>query len=410
MNLFELLRVAFGSIRTNMLRSFLTMLGITIGIAAVSTMVNVGAGAREEIDKQMEALGSTLFMVFPGSRTRGGVRSGTGNRARLSEADAKAIKDQVADVVSSAPTIGAFAQIVVGNTNWNSYGYASNEDYFIARNWEVVEGREFTASEYNRGGKVVILGQTVAKELFGEGSAVGQTVRVRNVPMDVVGVLDNKGLSSWGMDLDDTFVVPLKTARSRLMGRSGGGGDSVDRIWVTVEEEWMMPDVQERIGELLRQRHRIKSDQNDSFSISNMSEMIETQLEARNTFDYYVSAIASVSLIVGGIGIMNIMLVSVTERTREIGLRMAVGAKASDIMRQFLVEATALCILGGIVGIVMSFFASWGVSQFLGWPIYIQWYVIIIAVIFSGAIGVFFGFYPAQQASTKDPIEALRSE
>ena len=407
MNILELCRVALTALGVNVLRSILTMLGIVIGVGAVITMVTVAAGAQQEIDDQMESIGSTLISVWPGSRSRGGVRS-SGNWHVMTESDGYALKERISDITAAAPYLRGNAQIVYGNSNWSTRIHGVNEDFLVARNWPLKEGRSFDTTELNRGEKVAIVGLTVADELFGESQVIGQTIRINNVPFSIIGILSEKGSNDW-YDQDDTLLVPIKAGRTRLMGRTGSGGDAVHGMYITVDEEWMMDDVQDQIKEVLAERHRLASG-DEAFSIRNMSEMIETQLEARNTFNYLLSAIASVSLVVGGIGIMNIMLVSVTERTREIGLRMAVGASSSNIMNQFLVEAIVLCFFGGLIGVIAALGVSWGISSIANWPVLIQWYVVILAVGFSGIIGVFFGFYPARKASLKNPIDALRTE
>ena len=320
------------------------------------------------------------------------------------------MKAEIPNIVAAAPSISEREQLVSGSDNWNARIYAMTADFMVARNWKVKEGRPISADEFNRGERVLLMGQTIVESMFGASNVIGQTVRVRNVPFTIVGTLERKGSSSNGWDQDDVVLVPIKTARTRLMGRSGTRGNSVEYIYVTVRESWMMPDVEQQASELLRQRHRVPFDADDPFTIRNMSEMYETQLEAQNVFNYLLSAIASVSLLVGGIGIMNIMLVSVTERTREIGLRMALGARSRDIMLQFLVEAVVLCIGGGAIGIGVAMGASYGIAELAKWPVLVQTYVILLAIVFSGCIGIFFGFYPARKAAAKDPIDALRTE
>ena len=409
MNILELCRVALTALRVNVLRSILTMLGIVIGVGAVITMVTVAAGAQREIDEQMESIGSTLISIWPGSRSRGGVSSATGSWHVMTESDAYALKERIPEITAAAPYLRGSSQVIYGNRNWSTRIHAVNEDFLVARNWPIKEGRTFDSVELNRGSKVALIGLTVAEELFGESQVIGQSIRLNNVPFTIVGILSEKGSNDW-YDQDDTLLVPIKAARTRLLGRRGTSGNAVDGMYLTVEEEWMMEDVQTRIEEVLAEIHRIPSGADSAFRIRNMSEMIETQLEARNTFNYLLSAIASVSLVVGGIGIMNIMLVSVSERTREIGLRMAVGARGSNIMNQFLVEAIVLCFFGGLIGVVAAVAVSWGISWQADWPVHIQWYIVILAVGFSGMIGIFFGFYPARKASLKSPIDALRTE
>ena len=410
MSLFELVRVAFDALRVNMLRSVLTMLGIVIGVSAVIAMVTVGAGAQAEVDRQMQALGSNLLMIRSGSRWFGGARTAAGSTESLTVDDTRALKEGIPEIVAAASTNRGSAQVVVGNLNWSTTIYGIDGDYLIARNWEIAQGREFEPREFRNGAKVALLGDTVVKELFGAGNVVGQAIRIKNVPFTVVGALKAKGQSSGPWDQDDTVMVPFKTAEGRILGKSRSRTGAVRAIYVSVGNSRAMDDVEQEIAEILRQRHRIGPDQQDTFSIRNMTEMVETRAEAKQTFNMLLAAVASVSLVVGGIGIMNIMLVSVTERTREIGLRMAVGAKERDIMLQFLVEAVTLCLLGGLIGIVVALTVTVGIAEVAGWPVLVQWPIILIAMAFSGAIGVFFGFYPARKAAAKDPIEALRTE
>ncbi len=410
MSLFELVRVAFDALRVNMLRSVLTMLGIVIGVSAVIAMVTVGAGAQAQVDRQMQALGSNLLMIRSGSRWFGGARTAAGSTESLTVDDTRALKEGIPEIVAAASTNRGSAQVVVGNLNWSTTIYGIDGDYLIARNWEIAQGREFEPREIRNGAKVALLGDTVVKELFGAGNVVGQAIRIKNVPFTVVGALKAKGQSSGPWDQDDTVLVPFKTAEGRVIGKSRSRTGAVRAIYVSVGEARAMDDVQQEIAEILRQRHRIGPDQQDTFSIRNMTEMVETRAEAKQTFNMLLAAVASVSLVVGGIGIMNIMLVSVTERTREIGLRMAVGAKERDIMLQFLVEAVTLCLAGGLIGIVVALTVTVGVAEIAGWPVLVQWPIIFIAMAFSAAIGIFFGFYPARKAAAKDPIEALRTE
>ena len=410
MSLFELVRVAFDALRVNMLRSILTMLGIVIGVAAVIAMVTVGAGAQAEVDEQIQSLGSNVLSIRSGSRWFGGARTAAGSTQSLTLDDARSLKAQIPEIVAAGAANRGSGQVVVGNLNWSTTLYGVDADYLIARNWEISQGREFEPTEFRNGAKVALLGNTVVEELFGAGNVVGQSIRIKNVPFIVVGALKAKGQSFGPWDQDDTIMLPFKTAEGRLLGKSTHRTGSAREIYVSVGDPRMMDYVEQEIAEVLRQRHRIGPDQQDTFSIRNMTEMVEARAEASQIFNMLLAAVASVSLVVGGIGIMNIMLVSVTERTREIGLRMAVGAKERDIMLQFLVEAVTLCLLGGLIGIVVALTVTVGVAEIAGWPVLVQWPIIFIAIAFSGAIGIFFGFYPARKAAAKDPIEALRSE
>ncbi|MCY3817880.1 MAG: ABC transporter permease [Gammaproteobacteria bacterium] len=410
MSLFELVRVSFDALRVNLLRSVLTMLGIVIGVAAVIAMVTVGAGAQAEVDRQIEALGSNVLMIRSGSRWFGGARTAAGSSQSLTAEDTRALKAEIPEIAAAASANRGSGQVVVGNMNWSTTIYGIDADYMIARNWEIAQGREFEPAEFRNGAKVALLGNTVVEELFGAGNVVGQAIRIKNVPFTVVGALKAKGQSFGPWDQDDTVMVPFKTAEGRLLGKSTHRTGSVRDIYVSVGDADAMDLVELDITEVLRQRHRIGPGEQDTFSIRNMTEMVEARVEARQIFNMLLAAVASVSLVVGGIGIMNIMLVSVTERTREIGLRMAVGAKERDIMLQFLVEAVTLCLLGGLIGIVVALTITVGVAEIAGWPVLVQWPIVIIAIAFSAAIGIFFGFYPARKAAAKDPIEALRSE
>jgi putative ABC transport system permease protein len=410
MNIVESILVALSALRINLMRSILTMLGIIIGVAAVITMVAMGAGAQKEVDAQIAALGTNVLMVMPGWSRDRGARTAAGSRSRLTENDAYAFKREIPGIVASAPTVRGQTQVVVGNANWSTTVQGIDLDYMVARNLEIADGRGFEPREVNTGARVVLLGATVAQELFGEASVVGQSVRLNNVPFQVTGVLASKGQTSFGQDQDDVVMVPLSTARTRLLGKSRGVARAVNVIMVSVEEESMMAEVERDIGELLRQRHRLRDDNESAFRVRNLSEMVETRAETSRVFNTLLAAVASISLLVGGIGIMNIMLVSVTERTREIGLRRAVGAKARDILLQFIVEAITLCTLGGILGVAIALAITFGFAQFAGWPVALQWEVVVLAVLFSAAIGVFFGYYPAHKAAAQNPIEALRFE
>jgi len=409
MSLLEALRVAFGALRTNLLRSLLTMLGIIIGVAAVITMVTLGTGAQRQIDAQIESLGSNLLVVFPGAGRDRGVRTAAGTRIRLTEADAKALKREIPDIVAAAPTMRGQAQIVYGNTNWSTIVQGIDGDYLTARNWTISAGRDLEPREIRTGAKVILLGATVEEALFGESRALGQMVRVGTVPFEVVGVLGAKGQTMMGGDQDDTVMMPLAAARTRVLGQQQAVADAVGVILVSVREPHLMSSVALQIAEVLRQRHRIQGG-DDPFTVQNMSEMVETRAEANRVFNLLLAAVASVSLLVGGIGIMNIMLVSVTERTREIGLRRAVGARASDILAQFLVEAVLLCSLGGGIGILVALALTLGIAGLTDFPVALDGAVVALAVLFSATIGVLFGYYPARRAARQDPIVALRHE
>jgi putative ABC transport system permease protein len=408
-NLFEALVVAVNALRANRLRSVLTMLGIIIGIAAVITMVTLGAGAQRQIDAQIAALGSNVLVVFPGAGRERGARTAAGTRIRLTEGDAAALRREIPDLVAAAPTIRGQAQIVQGNENWATTVQGIDGDFLVARDWRLAEGREFEPREIRSGAKVVLLGATVAEALFGESRAIGQTVRVGSVPFRVTGILERKGQNMWGGDQDDVVMMPLAAARSRVLGQDPSVPTGVGLILVSVRDAQSMPAVEEQVEAVLRQRHRVRGSDNP-FNVQNMSEMLETRAEAGRVFNLLLAAVASVSLLVGGIGIMNIMLVSVTERTREIGLRRAVGARPRDILVQFLVEAVVLCSLGGCLGIAAALLLTFGLATLTELPVALDPGVMALAVLFSAAIGVFFGYYPAQRAARQDPIVALRHE
>ena len=408
------LRVALNALRVNKLRSILTMLGIIIGVGAVITMIAVGGGAQARVEEQIRSLGSNVMIVLPGSSTSGGLRLGFGAAQTLTEDDARAIAIEVEQVAFAAPRSNTSGQLVLGNTNWSTQIQGVTPDFFEAREWKLAAGRHFEPPELTGSAKVAIIGQSAARQLFGESTPpeaiVDQQIRVRKVPMTVVGVLEKKGQSALGQDQDDVLFVPLATARSRLFGSAHGRLRRVGVINVKVVEGADMKVAEERIRELLRQRHRLQSGQEDDFTIRNLTEMLQAQEQSSRVLSLLLAAVASVSLLVGGIGIMNIMLVSVTERTREIGLRMAVGARSRDILTQFLIEAVTLSLIGGLVGVVIGAGSSYAIGEFAGWRTEMSANSIVLAVGFAGAVGIFFGFYPARKASRLLPIDALRYE
>ncbi len=413
MNLLATLRVALNALRVNLLRSILTMLGVIIGVAAVITMLAVGAGAEARIQQQIQSLGSNIMIVTAGARTASGVRLATGTTTSLTEDDAAAIARDVPEVEAAAPSNRGGAQVVVGSANWATQIYGITPDYFVVRNWSLEAGRMFESAELSGSGKVALIGQSVARELFGDADPMDQTIRIKNVPFTVIGILNRKGQSMTGQDQDDVIMVPLSTARNRLLGTTQGKLRQVGMIQIKVRDGVSMAEAQSKVTELLRQRlraGRAGNAQEDPFSILNLTEMLQTQEESSRIMSILLAAVASVSLLVGGIGIMNIMLVSVTERTREIGLRMAVGARSKDILTQFLVEAIALSMTGGLIGVALGAAGSWMVAAFAGWETRMSPESIVLAVGFSAAIGIFFGFYPARKAAALLPIQALRYE
>jgi putative ABC transport system permease protein len=410
MKLAEVVRTATFSLRGNWLRSALTSLGVIIGIAAVIVMVSVGQGTQAEIDKLVSGLGSNRLDIFGGSsRGFGGVRMGAGSSNTLNLEDADAIRNDIPEVQYVSGSLRGGTQIVYAENNWSSQWQGVQPDWFAINGWEVASGEGFEASDYN-GGKSVILGETVRRELFGDEEAIGQTVRLARVPFTVVGVLKSKGQGGFGQDQDDLVVVPLETARRRLMGAMGLPPGAVNSIAVGVADAEDLAYAQGEIEALLRQRHRIQPGEEDDFTVRNIAEVVATRTQATRLMGLLLGAVASISLIVGGIGIMNIMLVSVTERIREIGLRMAVGAGPRDIRRQFLAEAMLISLIGGALGIVIGILGALAVEKFGALPAKLDAQVILLAAGFSIATGLFFGYYPARKASRLDPIEALRSQ
>ena len=410
MRLTEAFRSALSAIGANALRSLLTMLGIVIGVAAVIAMVAIGSGARNLVDKQIRSLGANLAIVTPGNVTQGGARLGAGAASTLTDEDAASIKREIDGVTAAAPFVRGNAQAVAGGANWGTTVYGVDNDYFAAREWDVETGRGFDPDELRRGEIVALLGRTVAKNLFGEADPTDQTIRVRNVPFKVVGVMGPKGQSAFGQDQDDVIFVPLDAGRRRVIGRNYAKDRSVGSIFIKFDrEEDIAPGI-EQVTALLRQRHRVGGEQEDDFAIRNLTEIAQTASASANTLSMLLAAVAAVSLLVGGIGIMNIMLVSVTERTREIGLRLAVGARPRDILGQFLIEATTLATIGGAIGVALGVGTAQAIASAAGWPALVSPNAILIAVVFSALVGIFFGFYPAQRAAQLDPIEALRRE
>jgi putative ABC transport system permease protein len=410
MNVLASIRIALRALRINKLRSALTMLGIIIGVAAVITMIAVGSGAQQRIEEQIKGLGTNLIILMPGSTTAGGVRMGAGSRNTLTEEDGYAIQRDIPGVQASAPTLRGTGQVVGGSGNWSTVFYGVTPEYLEARNWVVAEGKGFDMADVAGAATVALLGDTVARSLFGDADPIGQVIRIRKVPFTVIGTLEKKGQSLMGQDQDDIILMPISTARKRVLGQGAGRLRTVGSVSIKVRDGEDMKEVESQIRELMRQRHRIQQDREDDFTLRNLSEVLATREESSRIMGLLLAAVASVSLLVGGIGIMNIMLVSVTERTREIGLRMAVGARGRDILTQFLVEAITLALIGGLLGIVLGVGGSLAIGQFAGWPIHLGIEPVALAVGFAAAIGIFFGFYPARKASLLLPIEALRYE
>jgi putative ABC transport system permease protein len=404
------MKIALRALRVNRLRSALTMLGIIIGVGAVIAMVAVGSGATARIQEQIQSIGSNLIIVLPGSITSGGIRLGSGAVSSLTEDDAKALAAECPAVAAVAPTVRGGAQIVYGNANWATSIQGVTPDYMTIRDYTMLSGQFFTSQDVDSAAKVAVLGQTVVQNLFGDSDPVGQVVRVKNVPFTVVGLLTPKGQSPMGQDQDDVILLPLSTAKQKVIGANKANARSVGSLMVQAVSPAQMDQAQSQMEGLLRERHHIQPGQEDDFTVRNLTEVFAAQETSARVMSILLGAIASVSLIVGGIGIMNIMLVSVTERTREIGLRQAVGAKTRDILSQFLVEAVTLSILGGIIGIILGVAASLLISHFAQWSTLVSPTSIMMAFVFSALVGVFFGYYPARKAAFLDPIEALRYE
>ena len=401
-------RVALKALRANKMRSILTMLGVIIGVGSVIAMLAVGTGASQRIAKQIESIGSNLLIIMPGSTTSGGVRMGAGTQPTLTLGDANAIKNEVPSVVYVGPSLSGVVQVVYGHTNWSTGAQGTTPDMLALRLWPVASGRAFTEQDVRSATKVCLLGQTVAANLFGSEDPVGQVVRIKNIPFKVLGVLAPKGQSAVGQDQDDVVYIPVTTAQKRVFGTTFPGMVRIIMVEVRSLEE--MDAAQNDITALLRQRHHLGRNQESDFSIRNLTQFMEAAEQSARVMTILLGAIASVSLLVGGIGIMNIMLVSVTERTREIGIRMAVGAKTRAIRAQFLAEAMTLSMSGGVLGVITGLAVSKAISALAGWSTVISLPSVVLAFGFSAAVGVFFGYYPAYKASRLDPILALRYE
>jgi len=402
--------IAFDALAANRMRAGLTMLGIIIGVAAVIAMVSVGTGAADRIKEQIDSIGSNLIIVLPGSLTSSGMRLGSGFSLTLTEEDAAAIAAECPAVSAVAPVVRSGAQVMRGNNNWATSVYGTVPAYLEIRDAAIEQGQSFTTQDVDAAAKVAILGETVARNLFGAENPIGQVFRIKNVPFTVSGVLVPKGQSPSGQDQDDVILIPLSTAKKRVLGASQGNARSVGTIMVQAASPAVMQDAVEQMSDLLRQRHHIQPGAEDDFSVRNLSDVFAAQENSARVMALLLGAIASVSLVVGGIGIMNIMLVSVTERTKEIGIRKAVGARTGDIMTQFLVEAVTLSVIGGIIGILVGVGASRIMHVLAGWETSLQAGAVLLAFSFSALVGVFFGWYPARQAARLDPIQALRYE
>jgi putative ABC transport system permease protein len=409
MNMWQTFRVAVRALLRNKLRSFLTTLGIIIGVAAVIAMVAIGEGAKKKVEDAFASMGSNLLILIPGSTASGGARGGFGSQPTLTWDDLKAIQNEVPSVKAAAPQLRSTGQVQSEDQNWTTQITGTTPEYFLIRNWKVARGVGLTQSDIESGAKVVVLGQTVVDKLYGASAdPVGQLVRIKNIPFQVVGVLDKKGQSPVGQDYDDAVFVPSSAFLTKIQGGLKNYLNGVVFVGASSPEGVARAEIE--IGNLLRDRHHLQTGAEDDFSIRNLTEMASASAEGTKTMTTLLSSIAAVSLLVGGIGIMNIMLVSVTERTREIGLRMAVGAKPRNILFQFLIEALALSTMGGLIGVVLGLFGAQRLAAGFGWPMLIRPDVILISVGFSALVGIGFGLYPARKASQLDPIDALRYE
>ena len=398
-------KIAFRALRRNKLRSVLTALGIIIGVGAVIAMVSIGNGAKAQVEQQIASLGENVILIFSGSVTSSGIRTGWGSAGTLKIEDAEAIRREVPGVVAVSEEVVSTSQVSAGNQNWFTRIYGESPEYFDIRKWPLSEGAIFTPQDVRSANKVCVIGRTTASQIFGSDNAIGQILRIKGVPFLVTGVLTPKGLSPQGTDQDDIVIMPYTSAMKRVIG-----GTTLRGINVQVASPNDLAPGQQQIIELLRQRHNIRPGRDDDFTVRNQQEIAEAATATSKVMTLLLGAIASVSLVVGGIGIMNIMLVSVTERTREIGVRLAVGAHGRDILTQFLIEAVTLSSIGGVIGIVIGLGTSQILSKVAHWPTLISITSIIVAFFFSAAVGIFFGFYPAREAARLDPIEALRYE
>ncbi|HEX9639186.1 MAG TPA: ABC transporter permease [Acidobacteriota bacterium] len=405
MELFAIPQIAFKALRASKIRSALTALGVIIGVASVIAMIALSSGARASIDEQIQSQGTNLLYVSAGSYGRGGVRYGAGSTSTLTLADARAILEQVPQIARLSPAVRGREQVIAGNQNWSTSLEGGNQDYLAIRNWRLSAGVNFSVNQVKVADKVCLLGDTVARNLFPDLDPLGQVIRIRNLPFRVLGVLYPKGQGSWGQDQDDLIVLPYTTVQKKLLGITY----IHQIIAAAVRAEAVEPAAVE-ITRLLRQRHKIRNPDDDDFSVRTVEELAQVRLQLAQTMTGLLMSVASVSLLVGGIGIMNIMLVSVTERTREIGLRRAVGARARDILLQFLTEAVTLSVLGGLAGIALGIAVSIGLTRILSWPTSVALDSILIAFGYAAAVGIFFGYYPAHKAAYLNPIQALRYE
>ncbi len=402
---FVMLREALLALKANRLRSFLTMLGMIIGVGSVVAMLAIGQGVQEKVNESIRSMGANLFIVIPGSTSANGVRSGFGSAVSLTAEDATALA-RARHVRAAAPVVQSNAQVIFGTNNWNTNIIGTNDDYFLVRDWPISQGYSFAEPEIRSAAQVAVIGKRVARELFADKDPIGQSIRIRNLPFEVIGVLGSKGQSLDGRDQDDSIVMPVTTVQRKLAGNRFR--DSIRMIMVQADSEEVMPLAEEGMRSLLRQRHRLGADAEDDFTIQNLTALANTAAETTAILSLLLGAIASISLLVGGIGIMNIMLVSVTERTREIGIRMAIGAPPSAIRSQFLLEAVMISLLGCLIGLLLGISGAWLVSALFDLLVIVTIWSLLLAFGVAAAIGIFFGFYPANQAAKLKPIEALR--
>jgi putative ABC transport system permease protein len=410
-NFLETLRIGLRALRVNKMRSVLTMLGIIVGVAAVVCMVSVGSGAREEVSEKIRTLGANLLLIKPGAKVSKGARLEAGTGHTLTLEDAGAIKREIRDVLAAAPILSRPMQVIAGNRNWATLVAGVDGDYLMAREWRIQSGRAFTADELSLGAKVAVVGSAIDQELFTGSSGLRETVRIGNVPFRIIGILETKGQGAAGRSQDDVIFIPLSTAKSRVLGAiRGTRRDAMDFLLIKASDQQAVPKVEAEVRSLLRDRHDLRQDAADDFSIENPADVLTANAAAVRTFGYLLISVASVSLIVGGISIMNVMLVSVTERIREIGLRVAVGAHRSDIQVQFIIEAAALALVGGLFGVMAGCVGAIFIAWRAGWPVLISPEAILLSWVFAGLVGIIFGFYPAYRAARLDPIVALRCE
>lgn len=402
------IRIALRALWVNKMRSALTMLGIIIGVSAVIVMLAVGTGVSRKVSSQISSIGSNLIIIIPGSSTQGGVRMGGGSQSTLTTDDADAILRECSAVAAVAPMQYGSAQVIYGNQNWSTSIQGTTPGVLEVKDCGLIAGRNMNDQDIRSATKVCLLGQTVVDNLFGSMDPVGQIIRIKKIPFTVIGVLESKGQSLGGQDQDDTIIIPLSTAQKKMFGRTIPG--MVRSIMVKAGSTEELALAEKQVTDLLRQRHRIGPNKEDDFTVMNLTQVLKMAEETANIFALLLGAIASVSLLVGGIGIMNIMLVSVTERTREIGIRLAVGAKTWDIRIQFIMEALTLSIIGGIIGIIIGSTGSFILSAVFEIPSIVSLLSVLLSFSFSGLVGIFFGFYPAYKASLLNPIDALRFE